>query len=191
MAAASGTGGRPTAGAEKGGRNSPTQRGGRVGPASSTQQRRMARRRVARTAEQIVLLSLAILCGLIGFAVHTFWIASIVLMGLGSTYLVADLTGARRDSGTIATVMTRIGDHVENLTQEGSDSGRHCADPDDPPGRSGGSAIAGDDGEDDGTQGGDGAAEPTKRELYERARRAGIDGRSKMTKEELLESLDE
>jgi len=34
-----------------------------------------------------------------------------------------------------------------------------------------------------------GAAEPTKQELYERAKKAGIAGRSQMTKEQLVEAL--
>lgn len=100
-----------------------------------------------------MLLSLAIICGLIGFGVHTFWIAAIVLMVLGWSYLAADLAGARAGpEGVIVAMGARKGH---------------------------------------GAEGDGGDTELTKKELYERARRAGIDGRSKMSKEELLDSLEE
>jgi uncharacterized membrane protein len=44
----------------------------------------------------VTILSVALLAGLIGFAVHVLWVVSIVVLALGLGYMVAN---ARQDRG--------------------------------------------------------------------------------------------
>jgi cytochrome c-type biogenesis protein CcmH/NrfF len=46
----------------------------------------------------VVILSVALLAGLVGFAVHVLWIASIVVLGLGLGYVVANARQDRREA---------------------------------------------------------------------------------------------
>jgi hypothetical protein len=67
-------------------------------PTRSPEARRISsllvERRVSSTA-MVAVLSLALLFGLVGFAVHTLWIVAILVLALGLGYVVAN---ARQDS---------------------------------------------------------------------------------------------
>ncbi len=56
----------------------------------------LVERRVSGNAMAIVL-SMALLFGLIGFAFHTMWIVTLVLLALGLGYVVANARQDRRD----------------------------------------------------------------------------------------------
>jgi hypothetical protein len=120
---------------------------------------KQARRRAARSAEQLIILSLAIICAAFGFPFHVLWIAAIVLMALLWGYMASEIGSARRHGGVVSDVVTTIADEARDLTREVSNNGS--------------------------------ASEPeaTKQELYNEARDAGIEGRSKMTKDELQRAL--
>jgi hypothetical protein len=142
----------------------------------------------ARRNEQILLLSLAITCALIGFALHLFWIIAIVLMALLWGYMASEL-GRSRSGGVISSAVTAIATETRQLTKEVGvarvDSGKstHTT-----------TSV-------ERTEHGDrepeihedviDQPEPTKKDLYEEAREAGIEGRSNMTKEELKQALEE
>ena len=46
----------------------------------------------------VVVLSVALLAGLVGFAIHVLWIASIVVLALGLGYVVANARQDRREA---------------------------------------------------------------------------------------------
>ena len=56
----------------------------------------LGERRVSGTA-MVVVLSVALLCGLVGFAFHTLWIVAIVVLALGLGYVVANVRQDRRE----------------------------------------------------------------------------------------------
>lgn len=56
----------------------------------------LSERRVSSTAV-VAMLSVALLFGLIGFAVHTLWIVAILVLALGLGYVVANARQDRRD----------------------------------------------------------------------------------------------
>jgi hypothetical protein len=170
-------------------------------PGSSDQsQQKSIRRRAARRTEQILLLSIAIICAAVGFPVHVLWLVAIGLMLLLWAYMAADIGGSRRGGGMISDVVTSISDEVQNLTKEAPEKSLSNGVSDRPEEI----ALAGRT-EDDaqGARTGPGEADEkkaiqsnanddsTKKELYEEARQAGIEGRSAMNKEELHEALDE
>jgi cytochrome c-type biogenesis protein CcmH/NrfF len=45
----------------------------------------------------VAILSVALLAGLVGFAVHVLWIAAIVVLALGLGYVVANARQDRRE----------------------------------------------------------------------------------------------
>jgi cytochrome c-type biogenesis protein CcmH/NrfF len=45
----------------------------------------------------LVVLSTALLCGLVGFASHTLWVVSVVMLALGLGYVVATTRQDRRE----------------------------------------------------------------------------------------------
>jgi hypothetical protein len=141
-----------------------------------------ARRQDARRTEQVVVLSLAIICAAIGFAFHVLWLVSIVLMVLLWAYLAADIGGSRRGGGMISDVVTSIADQFENVAKTPTITD------DKPEDEESVSPILPEDQESHDAHAND---EATKKELYEEARRAGIEGRSSMSKEELQEVLDD
>jgi uncharacterized membrane protein len=49
-------------------------------------------------AAMVAVLSVALLCGLIGFALHVLWVVSIVVLALGLGYVVAN---ARQDRNEV------------------------------------------------------------------------------------------
>jgi hypothetical protein len=176
---------------------------GAWGP-EADQGQKAARRRAARGVEQLVILSVAIIFGLAGFAVHALWIGAVVVMALLWGYIAAGLERSRRGGGVISDVATTVADEARDLTKQVTDGARGTggdsatsATPD--PGTAAGPGPGGpdpdrapDQPEAAKPQGKPpGEAEATKKELYEEAREAGIEGRSNMSKAELKQALDE
>jgi len=179
-----------------------------VQPVSGEGQPRLVHRRAARRSEQLLILSLAIIFAIIGFPLHILWIVAIVLMVFLWAYLAADMAGSRRNGGMISDVVTMVGDEVHNLANNapGPDPSpdaepRDLVQPQssvesqgpiesqgsvEPQGSSDRSLPL-----DDRAGSSPNGGEPTKKELYDEARKAGIEGRSNMNKDELLEALDE
>jgi general stress protein CsbA len=56
----------------------------------------LAERRVSGVA-MVAVLSVALLFGLVGFAFHTLWVVTIVVLALGLGYVVANVRQDRRD----------------------------------------------------------------------------------------------
>jgi general stress protein CsbA len=46
----------------------------------------------------VIILSIALLAGLVGFAVHVLWIVAIVVLALGLGYVVANARQDRREA---------------------------------------------------------------------------------------------
>ena len=69
-------------------------------PVRSSETRRihslLGQRRVSDVV-MVVILSVALLAGLVGFAVHVLWIAAIVALALGLGYVVANARQDRRE----------------------------------------------------------------------------------------------
>jgi hypothetical protein len=171
-------------------------------PSSSDQsQQKSIRRRAARRTEQILLLSLAIICAAVGFPFHVLWLVAIGLMVLLWAYMAADIGGSRRGGGMISDVVTSISDEVQNLTKEApeisasdgvSDGAEEMALPTSPTEDAAqGSRTRPDAAHEKKATESNANDDSTKKELYEEARQAGIEGRSTMNKEELHEALDE
>jgi hypothetical protein len=173
------------------------EQGPRVG--SDQIQQKGVRRRAARRTEQILILSIAIICAAVGFPLHFLWVVAVVLMVLLWAYMAADLGGSRRGGGMISDVVTSIADEVQNLTKEIPESAPEAVDADPEEiaqprpsdGHDGGDAPADSDVAEKDVGDSDSNDDPTKKELYEQARGAGIEGRSSMNKVELQEALDE
>ena len=70
-------------------------------PVRSSETRRihslLGQRRVSDVV-MVVILSIAFLAGLVGFAVHVLWIVAIVVLALGLGYVVANARQDRRES---------------------------------------------------------------------------------------------
>jgi hypothetical protein len=156
----------------------------------------LVHRRAARRSEQILILSLAIIFAILGFPLHILWIVAIVLMVFLWAYLAADMAGSRRHGGMISDVVTMVGDEVHNLANNAPGPGPSAdAEPREPvelqgsvePQGSSDRSVPANDRDGSSSNG----REPTKKDLYDEARRAGIEGRSNMNKDELLEALDE
>jgi len=156
----------------------------------------LVHRRTARRSEQILILSLAIIFAIIGFPLHVLWIVAIILMVFLWAYLAADMAESRRHGGMISDVVTMVGDEVHNLASNapGPDLSPDV-EPQEPvePQGSVEPQLASDRSlpADDRAESSPNDREPTKKDLYDEARKAGIEGRSNMNKDELLEALDE
>jgi hypothetical protein len=57
----------------------------------------LSERRVSGAA-MMAVLSVALLCGLIGLAVHVLWVVAIVVLALGLGYVVANALEGHRES---------------------------------------------------------------------------------------------
>ena len=57
----------------------------------------LGQRRVSDVV-MVAILSVALLAGLVGFAVHVLWIAAIVVLALGLGYVVANARQDRREA---------------------------------------------------------------------------------------------
>ena len=75
----------------------------------------LAPRPSVRQTEQIAILALAIICGLIGLAVHVFGLASIVLMSVLLGLIAADVRG-RRGRGVISELVAEAKNVAEDIT---------------------------------------------------------------------------
>ena len=155
---------------------------------SGPHQQRTSRQRAARRTEQLLVLSLAILFALAGFPLHVLWIGAIVLMALLWGYMASELGSSRR-GGIVSDVVTTITDEARDLNDEFSDNASSIHD----------EVLGGSDHSTDGSDSGNSGIqtesrdqrEATKKELYDQAREADIEGRSSMSKDELKEALDE
>ena len=58
----------------------------------------LLRERRVSGAAMVAVLSVALLCGLIGFALHVLWVVSIVVLALGLGYVVANARQDRREA---------------------------------------------------------------------------------------------
>jgi hypothetical protein len=88
------------------------------------QGKKATRRRAARGVEQLLILSVAIIFGLAGFAVHVLWIGAVVVMALLWGYIAAGLESSRRGGDVIFDVATTVADEARGLTKEVSDGAR-------------------------------------------------------------------
>jgi hypothetical protein len=75
-----------------------------------------ARRESARQLEQLAIIAVAVLCGVIGFAIHQFWFAAIVLMALLFGLIAANLRGSRAGGGVLSEVVAEVKNAAEELT---------------------------------------------------------------------------
>ena len=70
-------------------------------PVRSSENRRihslLGQRRVSDVV-MVAILSIALLAGLVGFAVHVLWIVAIVVLALGLGYVVANARQDRREA---------------------------------------------------------------------------------------------
>jgi general stress protein CsbA len=70
-------------------------------PVRSSETRRihslLGQRRVSDVV-MVIILSIALLAGLVGFAVHVLWIVAIVVLALGLGYVVANARQDRREA---------------------------------------------------------------------------------------------
>jgi hypothetical protein len=71
----------------------------------------------ARQVEQVGILALALVFGLIGFAVHAFGLAAIVLMAVLLGLIASGLRG-RRGGGVISEVATAVSAEAKNLAED-------------------------------------------------------------------------
>jgi hypothetical protein len=86
-----------------------------------------ARRDSTRLVEQLVLLALAILLGLIGLAVHVLWFGSIVLMSVLFGLISSGLRGQR--GGVIAEMATTVMVEAKSVADGISSGGAKEHDP--------------------------------------------------------------
>jgi hypothetical protein len=164
----------------------------------------LTRRDGARRAEQLAILSLAIVVALIGFAFHPLWIVAVGLMVLLWGFMASALRSGGASGSVLTEVVTAVVAEAKDMTDAASGGAqtdsddRAPIDPSDPVGNASsdppahdrvaaaepGSRPEGNDTDPD-------EVEPTKKELYAEAREAGIEGRSTMSKDELKKALDE
>lgn len=155
---------------------------------ADTGQRNGGRRQAARRTEQLAVLSLAIVCGLLGFALHILWIPAIVLMALLWGYMASELGSSRR-GGVVSDVVTAVVSEARELKSDVSERAPEAIESADERSDRGAEETSSDESEVPILAHDDPSA--TKKELYDEARDAGIEGRSNMTKDELQEALDE
>lgn len=130
-----------------------------------------------RRLEQLSLLSLIIVLAFIGLFFHVAWIAALVLMVLLWGYMASELGSLHRSGGLVAGVVTAGIAEVRDLEDEIG------------PGQPGGEQRNGPGLAPDEHVVADPTA--TKSELYAEARDAGVEGRSKMSKDELRRALED
>jgi hypothetical protein len=188
----------PTAGVEAGA-GQPTeglgQEGGREGRPKGG-----APRDAARRTEQLVILSVAIVLGLVGFAFHPLWIATVVVMAVLWGYMASEIRS--RGGGVVSDVVGTVVSEAKEVVKAASDQAS-APDQDAAPGpltnpsvdgatldkdsQGQGGVVAGADRQPQVAISDD--QEPTRKELYAQAQKADIQGRSGMNKEELKEAL--
>jgi hypothetical protein len=163
-----------------------------------------SRRDGARRAEQLAVLSLAIVVALVGFAFHPLWIVAVVLMALLWGFMASALRSGRGSGSVLTEVVTAVVAEAKDVSDAASGRGqtdsddRAQIDPSDPaenaisdPHAQVREVAAKPNAQPEGSDTDADEVEPTKKELYAEAREAGIEGRSTMSKAELKEALDE
>ena len=81
-----------------------------------------ARRESTQLVQQLAVLALAIVLGLIGLALHFLWIPTIVLMAILFGLLASGLRG-QRGEGVIAQVATTVMDEAKSVVDVVSEHG--------------------------------------------------------------------
>jgi len=77
----------------------------------------------ARQAEHLAILALALICGLLGLAVHVMWFAAIVLMAVLLGLIASQLRGPRGGgvvSGVVSTVIVEAKSVGEDIARAGN-----------------------------------------------------------------------
>jgi hypothetical protein len=67
--------------------------------------------------EQLAILALALVFGLVGLAIHVLWFAAIVLMALLLGLMASELRG-RRDGGVISEVATAVREEAKKVAAD-------------------------------------------------------------------------
>lgn len=75
-----------------------------------------------RQAGQLGLLTLMIVLGLIGLAVHVLWIAVIILMAVLWGHWASKLRGSRTSRDAAADVVSAVGDEMRGLADSASNA---------------------------------------------------------------------
>ena len=89
------------------------------------------RRESSRLAEQVVLLALAILFGVIGFAVHFLWFGAIVLMAVLLGLIVSEMR-SRRGKSVISEVVTTVMVEAKSVAEAIASGGDKVPEPEGP-----------------------------------------------------------
>jgi hypothetical protein len=99
-----------------------------TGPPGGADRGSRGRRESSRLADQVVLVALAILFGVIGFAVHFVWFGSIVLMAvlLG---LIASEMRSRRGKSVISEVVTTVMVEAKSVAEAIASGGDNVPEP--------------------------------------------------------------
>ena len=92
-------------------------RGPSSGQSANAGQGPASRRDSARHAEQLAVILLAIVFGLIGFAVHILWFASIILMAILFGLVASEVRG-RRGGGVISDVATTMVEEAKSVAED-------------------------------------------------------------------------
>jgi hypothetical protein len=104
-------------------------------PELSARQQGLAhnRRKLSGQLEQLMILGVALLFGLIGLAVHFLWFISIVFMAILAGLIAAEIRGAR-GRGIISEVVAEAKNVVEEISNSGpSKNGNEDDDEGSPP----------------------------------------------------------
>jgi len=86
------------------------------------------RRESTQLVQQLAVLAVAILLGLIGLAVHFLWIPTIVLMSILFGLIASGLRG-QRVGGVIAEVTTTVMAEAKSVSESIADRGTNGSDP--------------------------------------------------------------
>jgi hypothetical protein len=100
-------------------------------PPGGADQGSAGRRESSRLADQVVLLALAILFGVIGFAVHFLWFGSIVLMAVLLGLIVSELR-SRRGKTVISEVVTTVMVEAKSVADAIASGGGNVPEPERP-----------------------------------------------------------
>jgi hypothetical protein len=112
-------------------RKAPEQQDPVTDPAGGADRGSRDRRDSSRLAEQVVLLALAILFGVIGFAVHFLWFGAIVLMAILLGLIVSEMR-SRRGTSVISEVVTTVMVEAKSVAEAIASGGDKVHEPDGP-----------------------------------------------------------
>jgi hypothetical protein len=79
------------------------------------------RRTAARQIEQLAVLTLAIIFGVFGLALHGLWIGAIILMALLWGYLASTIRSRRDTGGVVSNVVSTVLEEVRDIADEIAD----------------------------------------------------------------------